>query len=261
VPSDGTPADLARITHDDLADFVRAHLARDNMVIGVVGDITPAELGPLLDRTFGALPAKAAPAAIAEIVPASGHGPEVITRDEPQSVIAFAGPGVKRDDPDFYAAYVLSHVLGSDSLTSRLGDAVRVKRGLVYTIYLSAVPFAASALEMGGFATRNEKVGEALKLVRQVLAAVREHGITAAELADAKTSINGSFPLTLSSNGRIAAFLAAIQLDRLGIDYLDRRAKLIDAVTLADVQRVARRLLDPDKLLVVVVGKPQGLGG
>ena len=260
-PPNGSAADLPRITRDDLQGFIRARLARDNMVIGVVGDITPAELAPLLDRTFGALPAKAAAAAVADIVPAPGRAPEVITRDVPQSVIAFAGPGVKRSDPDFYAAYLLTHVLGADSLTSRLGRAVRVQRGLVYSIYLETVPYDQSALELGGFATRNEKVGEALKLVRQVLADVREYGITAAELADAKTYLNGSFPLTLSSNARIAGFLVTCQLDRLGMDYLDRRAKLIDAVTLDDINRVARRLLDPEKLLVVVVGKPQGLGG
>jgi zinc protease len=227
----------------------------------VVGDIAPAELGTLLDRTFGVLPAKAASASVTEVEPAAGLALQVISRDIPQSVVNFSGPGIKRSDPDFYAAFVLSHVLGSGTMSSVLSEEVRIKRGLVYSIYMQNAPLDQSAITVGGFATRNEKVGEALTLVRAVLARVREQGISAQELANAKTYLNGSFPLTLSSNARIANFLVTIQLERLGIDYLERRPKLIDAVSLDDVARVARRVLNPDKLLVVVIGKPEGIGG
>ncbi|HYM29945.1 MAG TPA: pitrilysin family protein [Candidatus Cybelea sp.] len=260
-PVDGTIASVGQISHDDLVDFMHRRLARDNVVIGVVGDISAAELGPLLDSTLGGLAAKAEVQEGPDVKAAAVAAPIVITRDIPQSVIAFAGPGIKRSDPDFYAAFVLNYVLGSDSLNSRLAGEVRIKRGLAYSIGTSLALYDRAALQVGEVATRNEKVGEMLKVVRDVLARVRESGITAEELADAKTYLNGSFPRTLSSNSRIANFIVQMQLDRLGIDYLDRRAGLIDSVTLDDVKRVAGRLIDPATMTVVVVGKPQGLGG
>ena len=84
-----------------------------------------------------------------------------------------------------------------------------------------------------------------------------DDGATADELANAKTYINGSFPLSLDSSRGIASILVSVQLEDLGIDYLNRRAEIIDAVTLADVNRVAKRLLDPAKLSFVVVGDPK----
>ena len=84
-------------------------------------------------------------------------------------------------------------------------------------------------------------------------------GVTAAEMADAKTYLTGSYPLRFTSNGRIARMLVGIQIDGLGIDYLDRRNSLIEAVTLVDVNRMAKNLLREDQLTVVVVGGPEGV--
>jgi len=260
-PVAGTLKTVAAIQRADLVAFAGRRLARDNIVIGVVGDITPAELGPLLDRTFGALPEKAAPAETADVAPALRKAPIIITRDMPQSVVKFAGLGVKRADADYYAAYVMNYVLGGGGLSSRLTEEVREKRGLAYSVYAYLDPMEHAALESGGVATQNARVAEALKLVRLEIGRMRDKGLTAEELANAKTYLNGSFPLQLNSNAKIANILVGIQLEHLGIDYLDRRAGLIDAVTLADIQRVAQRLLDPDNLLVVVVGQPVGLGG
>ena len=86
-----------------------------------------------------------------------------------------------------------------------------------------------------------------------------EKGATKEELANAKTYLNGSFPLQLDSTQSIARLLVTIQMDHLGIDYLDRRARLIDAVNLDDIQRVARRLLDAERMAAVVVGDPKGM--
>jgi zinc protease len=112
---------------------------------------------------------------------------------------------------------------------------------------------------MGGVGTQNGRVAEALKVIKEQMALARDKGITAEELANAKQFLNGSFPLRLTSSGRIARLLLAIQRENLRIDYLDRRADLINAVTLDAVARVAKRLLQPDNLLIVVVGKPVGL--
>jgi len=260
-PNDGTIDSVKAVGVDDLKGFVAGRLARDNMIIGVVGDISPDELGHLLDKTFATLPAKAAPYAIDDSWPPAHGAVIVVDKDIPQSVVVFGQRGIKRSDPDWTAAYVMNYVLGGGGFTSRLMEEVREKNGLAYSVYSYLYPFEHSGVHLGGVGTQNAKVAESLRLVRQELRRIHDDGITAEELANAKTYLNGSFPLRLSSNASIARLLVTIQVDDLGIDYLDRRAGLIDAVTLDDVKRVAKRLLKPDDLIVVIVGKPAGVDG
>ncbi|MBO0332243.1 insulinase family protein [Sneathiella sp. CAU 1612] len=258
-PSEGTMDTMAAITREDLAAFARTRIGRDNMLIGVVGDITAEELGPLLDKTFSDLPAKAEIAAIPQTAPLSEAAVKIIPQDIPQSVVVFGGQGVKRDDPDYYAAYVLNYILGGGSFQSRLTEEIREKRGLVYSVYSYLYPMKAAGLQMGGFGTSNSSVKEALDLVEAELLRIRENGVTEEELAAAKTYLNGSFPLSLSSNDRIADILVAMQFSNLPIDYLNDRPNLINSVTQDDIKRVAQKLLDPDRLIVVVAGKPENL--
>lgn len=260
-PRQGTRESLTAITRDDVLGLLQQRLARDNLVIGVVGDIVPADLARLLDATFGVLPAKSVPDTLADVVPASAAAPVVVAREGPQSVVRFSLPGVKRKDPDYYAAYLLNYVLGGGGFSSRLMDEVREKRGLVYGISTSIQPSDHAGVLVGGLASRNDQVAPAIKLVRQEIERLHDKGITAKELADARDYVIGAFPVQLTSNSRIAGIMVSIQLQGLGIDYIDRYSSTIRAVTLADVNRVARRLLDPAKLLTVVVGQPVGLGG
>ena len=258
-PVDGTPESVAALTVADLGDFVAGQLARDRMVIGVVGDITPERLGPLLDRTFGDLPATGAPLSTEKTAPAAPGRLIVVDREIPQSVVVFGHEGLDRNDADFYAAYVMNYALGGGGFTSRLSQEVRQKRGLAYGVYSYLSPLDYAALYFGGVATENARVAESLDVIRTEFARMRDAGLTTEELADAKAYLTGSFALRLDSNGKIANFLIGIQLDGLGIDYIDRRNGYIEAVTLADVNRVAARLLDPEALQVVVVGTPEGL--
>ncbi len=259
VPIDGYPQSVSAVTVDDLKGWVAAHLGRDQLHLAVVGDITAAQLAPLLDHVFGELPAHAAPIAVAEVVPDAKGQVEVIRRPIPQSVVVFGEQGIKRDDPDWYAAYVMNYILGGGGFSSRLLTEIRVKRGLAYGAYSYLVPRDHSALIEGGVGTRNDRVAESLSLVREQWRHMAETGVTPEELANAKTFLNGSFPLQMDSTQSIASLLVAIQLDRLGIDYIGRRPGLIDAVTLDDVRRVAARLLDARRLSAVVVGNPAGL--
>jgi zinc protease len=260
-PLDGTQETLAAITTDDLRDFVAAQLSRDRLYIGVVGDITPERLSTLLDSTFGGLPATGAPIETTNAAPGAPGRVIIIDRDIPQSIALFGGAGLPRGDPDYYAAYVMNHILGSGSFTSRLTEEVRNKRGLAYGVYTYLAPMDYSAIHIGRVATQNSAVAESLDIIRAELARMRDHGVTPQELADAKTYLTGSFPLRLDSNGKIANLLVGIQLEDLGIDYIDRRNSYMEAVTLDDVNRMARRLLKPDALQVVVIGKPEGLSG
>lgn len=258
-PVEGTPETVAAITADDLRALVAGQLARDRLYIGVVGDITAERLGPLLDAAFGALPATGAALDIARTEPAALGQLMVVERDIPQSIAIFGHGGIDRDDPDYYAAYVMNHILGSGGFTSRLTQEVREKRGLAYGVYTYFSPMDHAALYLGRVATENASVAETLDLIRAELVRMRDDGVSAAELADAKTYLTGSFPLRLDSNGKIANLLVGIQLEDLGIDYIDKRNDYIEAVTLEHVNRMARELLRPEALQIVVVGKPEGL--
>jgi zinc protease len=259
-PVEGTVDSLATITADDLRAFTRERLAKDNLVVGVSGDVTAKELGRLLDLAFGDLPEASAPVAIAATEPA-GSGTIVVRRNVPQSRVIFGQEGLQRDDPDFYAAYVANHLLGGGGFTSRLTEEIREKRGLAYSVYSYLYPMDHAPLWLGGVGTANAAVDESIRLMRKEVARMAAGDVEPKDLADAKTYLTGSFPLRLTSNDQIASMLVSIQVDDLGIDYLDKRNGYIEAVTLEDVRRAAARLYHPEGLLVVVVGNPEGLEG
>lgn len=258
-PVAGTQRSIEAIGRADLRRFVAGRLARDNLVVGVVGDIGADELGRRLDELFGALPARAERGETPEAAVRGAGALVVVRRPIPQSVVVFGQAGVKRDDPDYYAAYVMNYVLGGGGFSSRLTEQIRAKRGLAYDVHSYLNPFAKAGLIMGGLGTRNAGVAQSLGILRREWSRLGREGIGEAELAAAKTYLNGSFPLGLDSSRRIAGILVAIQIHDLGIDYVERRPRLIDAVTAADVRRVARRLLDGDQLAIVVVGDPEGV--
>ena len=258
-PSMGTIETVSRIDQADLKGFVGLRLARDTMYIGVVGDITPAELAPVLDRLFGALPEKAASYDLPAVEPRAGGTIAVIERPVPQSVVLFGKSGLKRNDPDFYTAFVMNHILGGGSFSSRLYQEVREKKGLAYSIGTYLYPLDWSPLILGSVATQNARVGESIALIRQEWSRLASGGVTEEELKAAKDYLTGSYVLQFDNTDKIARLLVSIQLDDLGIDYIDKRNSYLEAVTRADIARVAKRLLDAKALSFSVVGQPAGL--
>jgi zinc protease len=260
-PVDGTPETVAAITVEDLRNFVAGRLARDNLLIAVAGDITAEELAPLLDKTFGSLPATASPVNVREAHPDGGGQVVVIRRAIPQSVAIFGQAGIDRDDPDYYAAYLATYILGGGGFGSRLTDEVREKRGLAYSVGAHMDPNRYGSLVVGYVGTVNPRLADSLNLIRSEWRKLAQDGVTEAELQDAKNAVIGSYLLGLTSTGGIAGALLGIQLDNLGIDYVERREKLLGSVTVEDIKRVAKRFLDEGKLAVVVVGDPTNLTG
>jgi zinc protease len=254
----GTLDSVPRITADDLHAYVKRIFAREYLKVAVVGDIDTESVGRLVDSTFGSLPAKAQRVVAADVTPKGLGRRIVVDLDVPQAVVTFGGIGVARHDPDFMAAYVVNHILGGGSFTSRLYKEVREKRGLAYGVFDSLVWLNHSAVLIGGTATRAEATGDAIKVIEDEFQSMAKDGPTQDELDKAKTYLKGSFALGLDTSSKIANQLVMMQIDNLGIDYIDRRDSLIDAVTLADAKRVAKRLLDPG-LLVTVVGRPKGV--
>jgi zinc protease len=154
---------------------------------------------------------------------------------------------------------VLNYILGGGGFASRLTHEIRETRGLAYSVSTGLTPLDHAGLMLGNLGTENKNVGEAIKLVRAGFTRILKDGVSDAELNDAKTYLTGSYPLRFSSNSAIASELVGIQLQHLGIDYVQKRNSLIESVTAADVKRVAPRILDPDHLLITVVGDPKGL--
>lgn len=257
-PVSGTLETVARITPDDMRDYARRVLARDNLKIGVVGDIDTETAGRLIDRTFGTLPAKAQLKPVPETKVRGLGGRTLVDLNVPQAVVTFGGPGIARNDPDFMAAYIVNHILGGGSFSSRLYREVREVRGLAYGVHTGLTWLDGATALVGGTATRADATAETIDVIDAEFRKMAADGPTEAEFVKAKTYLKGAFALNLDTSTKIASQLVQMQVDNLGIDYIERRSAMIDAVTLADAKRVAKRLLSGG-LSVTVVGRPKGV--
>jgi zinc protease len=255
-PVRGTLQSVPTITVEDLRTFVRSVFARDALKIAIVGNIDAAAASKLVDRVFGNLPATGGLSSVALASP-QGLGRKIaIDLDVPQSVVLIGGAGIPRKDPDFMAAFVLNHVLGGSAFSSRLYKEVRETRGLAYSVYSAVFPLDYAALFMSGTATRADRAGQTLEVMEAEIRKLAESGPTEDELVKAKSFLAGSYALRFDTSAKIAEQLVQIQLENLGIDYIDKRNGMVEAVTMADVKRAAKRLLDGG-MLVTVVGRPQ----
>jgi len=253
----GTLESVPKIDVADLKDYVRRVLARDTLKIAVVGDVDPAALGALLDKTFGGLPAKASLTPVPDVEAAKPPQRAFIPLDVPQTVVTFGGPGFMRHDPNFMAAYVVNHILGGGGLSSRLYHEVREKRGLAYSVYETLLWMDHSALFIGNTGIRADRAGETVDAVNKEIRRIAEDGPTQTELDEAKSYLKGSQMLALDTSSKLASALLQYQIDKLPIDYIEKRNAIVDAVTLDDAKKAARRLWGQGLLTVVVGRAPQ----
>jgi zinc protease len=258
-PTNGTLASVKAITPADLHAYVKRIFTRDNLKVAVVGDIDAAALRSVLDSVFGDLPSKSEKKSIQEVSWQSASRQRIVQMPNPQSVVQFGFKGLKRNDPDFIPAYILNYVVGGGGFSSKLMQEVREKRGLAYSVYTYLYPLDHAGIFAGGVATENKSVGQSLELIKAELEHAAREGLTEQELRTAKDYLIGSFALRFDTSGKIAAQLLAIQLDDLGIDYIERRNSEIEAITVNDIKRVAKRLMEPKNLIVTVVGEPEGV--
>jgi zinc protease len=258
-PANGTPDSIQKMTRDDLLAYWSRTFAKDNLRVVVVGDIDAATLSRVLDTVFGQLPAKAKLNPIAPTQPASAEKLKVVEMAVPQSVARFGLPAFPRKDKDFIPAFVLNTVLGGGVMSSRLWEEVREKRGLAYSVHSNIQPYKQTSVFSGGVATKNEQIAQSLDLIRAELKRIAADGPTEKELRDAKDYLTGSFALRFDSNAKIANQLLFFWQENLGPDYVDKRNAEIEAVTLDDAKRAAKRLFENQDLIVTIVGKPKGL--
>ncbi len=254
----GTIESVSALTRDDILAAHKGVFAKDRLYVGAVGDITPDELGALLDHLLADLPETGKPIPGKAQVTIAG-GITVVDFDTPQSVALFGQRGIDRDDPDFFAAYILNHILGGGGFESRLMQEVREKRGLTYGVGTYLVPKDLASVYLGSVSSANDRIAQATTVVRDEWRRAATEGVTQKELDDAKTYLTGAYPLRFDGNARIAGIMVGMQMEGLPIDYIATRNDKVNAVTLDEVNRVAAEMLDPDGLHFVVVGKPEGL--
>ena len=254
-PEAGTAAAVEAITIADIKGFAADHMVRDRVKVTVAGDITEAQLRRNLQQLVGALPAKAVPA-VAKSAAAGKPGSRTIARDEAAPVAMFGLPGPMRLDRDFIPAFVTNYIFGGGGFSARLMNEVRDKRGLTYGISTQLVDFRSAAIIMGTVQSEKSKIETALDVTRSEMARFAKEGATAKELEDAKTYLTGSFPLGLDSNAKIARTLNQFQRQGLSADYVETRNSLIEGVTLAKVNEMARKYYDPARLVLVIAGTP-----
>ena len=255
---DGTEESVTALTQQDMFDAHRNALTRDRLFVSVVGDTTADTVGALLDDLLGNLPAEGPPLP-ADVDFGLAGGVTVVNYETPQSVALFGHKGLKRDDEDFFAAFILNHVLGAGGFESRLMTEVREKRGLTYGIRSFLVPKFHAEMMLGSVASSNDTIAEAIEVTRAEWARMANEGLSAEELAVAKTYLTGEYPLRFDGNAEIAKIMVGMQMIDLPPEYVVNRNDFIEAVTLDDVNRVAAELLQPDDLHFVVVGQPKGL--
>lgn len=252
LPDEGDVTTISKLTRDDLISQHKALLARSNLTVGVVGAIDAETLKKKLDEIFGGLPEKAE---LREIPEANLKLDQTVRVNYalPQTTIRLAYPGIKRDAPEFFAAYLMNQVLGGGTFSSRLFNEVREKRGLAYGIGSSLVSRDYSNTLAIGTSTRSDRASETLALVLNEVKQMAEKGPTEEELAAAKRYTIGAYAIAnLDSSSSIAATLVGLQKENLGIDYIERREELINSVTLEQAKAEAKRLLSVAPAIMLV---------
>ena len=257
-PSGGTIESIGALSRDDLFAAHRDSMTQDRMYVSAVGDISAEELGALMDAMLADLPERGAP--MPERVEVGLEaGTTVVPYDTPQSVALFGHRGIKRHDPDFFAAFVASTILGGGGFDSRLMQEVRDKRGLTYGVYSYLATQDHSEMVVGQIASANNRVAEAIEVIKGEWARIANEGVTQAELDHSKTYLTGAYPLRFDGNGPIANILVGMQLQGLPIDYINTRNDKVNAVTLEEINRVIKDVYLPNELHFTVVGQPDGL--
>lgn len=249
---EGTLESLASITAKDLHELHDRIFAQGNLNIAVVGAIDAQTLAGELDRVFGKLPEKPQLEEIAEAQLQLGQ--EVFYDYKlPQATIQLVYPGIKRDDPEFFAAFLMNQMLGGGTFSSRLFDEVREKRGLAYGVGSGLVTRDHAEMLTIGTSTRADRAQETLNVIEDVVHAMAQDGVSEEELARAKTYLIGAYAINnLGSSSSIARTLVELQKDKRGIDYIEARTAQIEAVTTAQVKAAAERLLNTAPAVLVI---------
>lgn len=255
--SGGTISGLTAITPDDLRAFKESNLTKDRLMVAVAGDISEIDAKAAIDKIFGKLPAKGPEKSIPDTALKNAGKTFLFNADVPQTMIEIMMPSLNVLDPDYHALQVMNYIFGSAGFGSRLMEEAREKNGLTYGIYSSLQDYRHAAVLAISTSTKNESAQQMVSIISAEMQKMQNEGVTAKELSDAKSYITGSMPLSVTTTQDIASMLLSLQMKGLPATYLDQFADKINAISTADIARVAKRILQPDLMTTSLVGKPQ----
>lgn len=252
-----TVESVEQISRSDLASFHRSYYVSSHAVIAIVGSVTREQAEAMALQLTQRLPQ-----ARSDMTPLPDVSPSV-TRDErqqhpaSQAHILIGMPAMRRDDPDYFAISVGNYILGGGGFVSRLVHEVRETRGLAYSVRSSFHPMMQEGPFLISLQTKKEQSAEAVKVVRQTLAAFLRDGPTQKELQAAKDYMIGGFALNLDTNSKMLANVSAIGYYGLPLDYLDTWKQKVDKVTAENIRSAFKRKIDPARMVTVIVGAPE----
>lgn len=248
---------LPRFRKKDLEDHLKKHITQANLKIAASGNISQASLQTCLEDLISALPKGETVTQTANDKLLNAGKVIHVEMNVPQTTIMFAHPGIARNDPDFYAAYLLAQIVGASAFESRLWKEIREKRGLAYYVSLGLFSQKLQYGILGATGTKTNSVQEVINLTKETWKSVKENGVTQEELTLQKQFINESYPLSFTKTSDIVRVLLSYQSENLPKTYLHERESLFNQVTVDDVKRVAKRLLNENELTFLIVGKKE----
>lgn len=259
-PRSGSIETLDVITPDDLKDIHTKIFKKTDLKIAVVGNIDAETAAKYLDQTFGKLPeGDALPDA--EIPAPIADATVVVPLEKAQTIVRIGGNSILIEDPDFIPAFVMNHILGGGSFTSRLYEEVREKRGLAYSVFSALSSFEQRGFFMAGVGTRNDRADEARSVILAELKRMADEGPTETELRAAKDYLKGAYALRFDTSDKISEQLVGLQVQGRGVEYINTRNDKIEAVTLEDTKRIAKRIFSSPLLTVIVGQEPADTKG
>jgi zinc protease len=252
-PVEGRESSVLAISQKSLREFYERNYRPNRTIMAIVGDIGADEIAAALNQVFRSW--KRGEPSSQPPVPATGTpGVIRINKELTQANIVMGHEGVARSHPDYYAIQVMNNILGGGGFSSRAMESIRNQHGLAYSVYTHFDADKSHGSFQFVMQTQNESAREAMRIAREEIERIRREPVSEQELNDAKDYLTGSFPLRLDTNRKVASFLAQVEFFQLGLDYPDHYADLIRAVKREDVLRVAKRYLQPEKLITVIVG-------
>ena len=250
----GTSETVKALSAKHLRDFYRQYYVARNAMVVIVGDVSRQQAERMAAALADALPEGDKAPALPGVAELDAGKQDFIEHPSTQSHVLMGAPGIRRGDPDYFQLYVGNHILGGSGLVSRISKEIREKRGLSYSAYSYFVPMRREGPYLLGFQTRNDQRDETLSVLRDTVQTFIDKGPAEKELESAKNNIIGGFPLNVSSNGKIAEYLAVIGFYDLPLDYLARFTGNIQAVTVEQIQDAYKRRVHPDRMVTITVG-------
>ncbi len=248
---------ISNIDRNDLINFHKKAFQKNNIIIGVAGNIKKKKITDLIEKVFGNLENSEKIPPVKKFTRLA-KGEETYNMKTPQTSVLFGHPGLARNSDDFFALRIANYIFGGGGFQSRLYKNVREKKGLVYSIYSYLLSYDNDGVIVGGFQTRNKSVYQTIKNVKNELKRLQSNGISRKEFENAKAYFKGSFTRNFTSTISIARLLQIVQYYDLGEDYFEKRDEIINNLELKKVNEIISKFYSSEELFFMIVGEPEG---